>query len=363
MKETEIRNIILFSFTRTGTSLARELLKRQPGWTAYAPEKYVGEGVLPLPKEREKFIGAQWGRAAFLFIGAAGIAVRYIAPWVRDKYTDSPVLVMDERGAYVIPLLSGHMGGAAVLADEIADLAGATAVHTTATDVQGRFAVDVFAKENHLTVTDRTAAKEISAAVLDGEEIAFYIEDAGWDRGQSALPEGLVFCRTKEEAGLFCRRIIIARELPSGFSGTCKGAQTTLFLKMELPDIIAGIGCRKGIPAEVLEEGFREILEETGVAVSRVKMLASIDLKKDEPALRKLADTYRLPFVTYPAEELRRVRDVSSGSEFVEKVTGVDNVCERAARLCCADGILLRGKTVRSGMTMALVKCPGTIRF
>ena len=128
MSGTGNRKIILFSFTGTGASLGRRLCRKLEEtdhiWEAYAPEKYAQEGVRPMPADRAELIGGQWGRAAFLFIGAAGIAVRFIAPWVKDKYTDSPVLVLDEKGRYVIPLLSGHVGGAAALADEIARLNG-----------------------------------------------------------------------------------------------------------------------------------------------------------------------------------------------------------------------------------------------
>ncbi len=106
----------------------------------------------------------------YFFIGAAGIAVRWIAPFVKDKFTDSPVLVMDEKGKYVIPILSGHIGGAVELAEQIGMWIEAEVVHTTATDVQQKFAVDVFARKYHLLFKDRKKAKEISAAVLEGEK-------------------------------------------------------------------------------------------------------------------------------------------------------------------------------------------------
>ena len=103
---------------------------------------------LPEKEKRSAWIGQYWGKEAFLFIGASGIAVRLIAPWVKDKFTDSPVLVMDERAEYVIPLLSGHVGGAVEIAREIAGSVGAKPVITTATDVEQVFAVDVFAADN-----------------------------------------------------------------------------------------------------------------------------------------------------------------------------------------------------------------------
>lgn len=112
-------------------------------------------GFHAFPEDKKSWIGSLWGEKALFFIGAAGIAVRMIAPHVKDKFTDSPVLVMDEKGSYVIPLLSGHVGGAVELAKEIAEKINAQAVLTTATDVEQKFAVDVFAKSNGLVLTDR----------------------------------------------------------------------------------------------------------------------------------------------------------------------------------------------------------------
>ena len=352
--------IKILSFTRTGTKLNQRLCAAFSGTgrecAGYAPTKYVTEGLHPLPEDRRRLIGAGWGRTAWIFIGAAGIAVRYIAPFVKDKFTDSPVLVLDEKGEYVIPILSGHVGGAAALADEVAELLGATAVHTTATDVQGKFAVDVFAKKNHLLLTDRSLAKEISAAVLEGERIALYIEETDCTV-QGSVPDPVVLCAARGEAERYRLRIVIAgRSLRD--DGEKEG---TLLLRPR--NIIAGIGCRKGIDAELLETGLRDILQVNGLEPEQVRMLASIDLKKEEPALLALSGKYQIPFVTYRADELRRIQLVSAGSDFVKRVTGVDNVCERAAVLSCENGELIQEKCVREAMTAALVGCPVVIRF
>lgn len=352
--------IKILSFTRTGTKLNQRLCAAFSGTgrecVGYAPAKYVTGGLLPLPEDRRGLIGAGWGRTAWIFIGAAGIAVRYIAPFVKDKFTDSPVLVLDEKGEYVIPILSGHVGGAAALADEVAELLGAAAVHTTATDVQGKFAVDVFAKKNHLLLTDRSLAKEISAAVLEGERIALYIEETDCTV-QGSVPDPVVLCATRGEAEGYRLRIVIAGR----FAGDDGKKEGTLLLRPR--NIIAGIGCRKGIGAELLENGLRDVLQANGLKPEQVRMLASIDLKKEEPALLALSGKYQIPFVTYSADELRRIPLVSAGSDFVKRVTGVDNVCERAAVLSCENGELIQKKCVREAMTAALVGCPVVIRF
>lgn len=366
--------IVIFSFTRTGTELNRLLSEKlkNTGRTCrgYTTKKYAGEEILSFPGSGKELVGSNWGSAAFLFIGAAGIAVRWIAPWLKDKFTDSPVLVMDEKGQYVIPLLSGHMGGAVSLAEEIAELTGAVPVHTTATDVQKKFAVDVFARENGLLITDRKMAKEIAAAVLEGEKIGICIQYSEYSIS-GGVPEELILCDTVLETEKYRYRIVIG-DIP-GQPGTCvaekgsgphrseKAAGGTLFLKPQ--NVTVGIGCRKGIGAGILEKGLCEILDRNGLEIGQVERLASIDLKKEEQGILDLCKKYQIPFAVYTAEELRSVRKVTSGSEFVEQVTGVDNVCERAALLCCADGELVQGKTVRPSMTAALARRPLRIRF
>lgn len=376
MSSSKNMNIIVLSFTGTGTELNRRLCEKlkknfhlERGANAcigYAPEKYAGEGILRLPADKAALIGSGWGKSAYVFIGAAGIAVRYIAPWVKDKYTDSPVLVIDEKGQYVIPLLSGHVGGAAALADEVADMIGAVPVHTTATDVQGKFAVDVFAKKNGLVITDREAVKKISAGLLNGEKAALYIEDP-FVNVTGTPPDEIVLCESFKKAEQYSYQIIITGSLEQyvkGRESEVKEPEQEGCSLLLLPrNIAAGIGCRKGIEESVLENGFLGILAENGVDIRQVKSIASIDLKKNEPALLHLCEKYRIPFETYTAEELRSVSDVTTASEFVKKITGVDNVCERAARLSCSAGSMIQGKRIREGMTAALVKCPMEITF
>ena len=151
-------------------------------------------GFHAFPEDKKSWIGSLWGEKALFFIGAAGIAVRMIAPHVKDKFTDSPVLMMDEKGSYVIPLLSGHVGGAVELAKEIAEKINAQAVLTTATDVEQKFADRCICKKQWSGTDRPEKAKEISAVVLDGNKIGLYsvfpIE--------GKFPEELKLCETEE---------------------------------------------------------------------------------------------------------------------------------------------------------------------
>ena len=144
--------LTLFAYSRTGCQTVRRLLaaRREDSAVCYAAARLEEDGFLPLEKAvyRQAFSSSD----ALIFVGACGIAVREIAPYVRDKRTDPAVVCIDERARFAISLLSGHIGGANALTAELAEALGATPVITTATDVNGRFSVDAWAAQNGWTI-------------------------------------------------------------------------------------------------------------------------------------------------------------------------------------------------------------------
>ena len=156
-----------------------------------------------------------------IFIGACGIAVRTIAPLLKSKTEDPAVLVLDEAGQYVISLLSGHIGGANSYAQQIAKITGAIPVITTASDVRGKIAVDVFAKNNHLSIGSMKAAKCVEAAILRGEPVEVYC--SGEVKG--TVPPELTLMQAK------CRD-----ELHMDESGSIKTSQNSCQGKTDFPD-------------------------------------------------------------------------------------------------------------------------------
>ena len=261
---------------------------------------------------------------------------------MRDKRRDPAVLVLDEGGTFVIPLLSGHLGGANALAVDLAGRLSATPVLTTATDVNGLFAVDVFAKDNGLYIEDMALCKAVSAALLHGETVGFRADlpVAG------PLPKGL----TAEAADLGI------------YVSTANGRPFPRTLRLIPRRYTAGLGCRRGKSEAELEGFLLKNLENCGVGLPELKALASIDIKKDEPGLVALGEKLGLPFVTYSAEELRAAPGDFTPSAFVQEITGVDSVCERAAVLS-SGGALVVKKNAENGMTFALAKKEEAIRF
>lgn len=306
-------------------------------------EEWKKEGL----KEREEEFLSQWTgkmfaeKRAMIFVSATGIAVRAIAPWIRDKMTDPPVVTVDEGAQFVIPLLSGHVGGANELARHIADWLEAVPVITTATDVNGKFAVDLFASAYHMTIIDRKEAKNISATVLEGKQIGVFS-----DLPIKKLPDGFVMDRWCEE------NICITVKDPSF------PEKKASYLRLVPRAVVLGVGCRRGTDPEFMKEKVFALLKEHGIDPAAVKAIASVDVKQDEPAVLGLKQVFDGECLHQPCEQrfytpeqLNQVPGDFKESAFVKKQIGVGNVCERSA--CAAGGKLLVEKQAGDGITLA----------
>lgn len=268
---------------------------------------------------------------ALIFVCACGIAVREIAPYIKDKATDPAVLVMDDRGKFVIPVLSGHIGGANRLAETVGELTGALSVITTATDGARRFSCDKWATEHGCAISSLELAKEISAAVLTGDVCA-----ASEYELPERLPAGLAAGETGELG------IYIGIHVNEPFRRTLR----------LIPRIVTlGIGCRRGTAEEDISAAVSQVLEKNKIDARAVSRIASIDVKRDEEGLVSFAKKLGVPAVFYSAQELCEVPGEFAESEFVRQTVGVGNVCERAA--AAAGGRLIVKKTALNGVTVA----------
>ncbi len=313
--------IVWLSFTEKGRALALTLSKALGGEVSC-----TRDGAALAAWTAENFPSAR----ALVYVGAAGIAVRAVAPHLVSKACDPAVLAVDECGYFAVPLASGHLGGANALAREIARVSGATAVITTATDINHVFAFDEWARTQGMAVTDAGRIKVVSAKLLRGEPVtlrsAFPID--------GTPPEGVALTDT-------------------GGADVWVDVRPHDALTLVPRALVLGVGCRRGTSAESLEAGFAAFCTENRVLPESVSAAATIGLKRDEAGLSAFCRSHGWALAYYSAEELAAAGGGFSASAFVEQTVGVDNVCERAAVLSAQGGLFVR-KTAGGGMTFAL---------
>lgn len=385
MRMEENMELAVISFTPRGTAVCRRLVEKLADLghlcTGYIPESYAREtekdtGIRTPEKDAgkpgqiriRKEPLAVWTEGmfplvdGFVFVGAAGIAVRAVAPWVRDKMTDPAVVVVDEGGQFAVSLLSGHLGGANALARQVAKAIGAQPVITTASDVEGVCGVDLWARDHGLVITDRVQARKVQMAVLEGNPVTVF-----WDPwleaclpwlGREELPQGWTWSpEAISQSGEEFEKCPGRQKVRIGITlrSEKEKAQKNPVLWLVPQILTVGVGCRRGVAGERIRERVQQVLEEAGLDPGAVCRIASIDRKKEEPGILALARHWQVPYETFPAARLETVEQPVEESEFVRSVTGTGNVCERAALLAAGQcSRLVVKKQAGEGITVAV---------
>jgi len=336
--------VAIFAYSRQGCKTARRVMEHFAGHEVqlYTMARFEEDGFLPICRPSKPFYGPIFNDAdAMVFVGSVGIAVREIAPHVRDKSTDPAVVSIDELATFSVPLLSGHIGGANDLALALAQALGATPVITTATDINKKFSVDAWAARKGYVIASLSRAKAVSAAILEHD-----VPLSGDFPIVTALPNGVIAA----EHGDVGIRISVYKDEP--FERT---------LRLIPPALHLGIGCRRETPAQAIREAVDAVLKEHNIDARALKCAASIDLKANEKGLLEFCREQGLPIQFYSAAELKAVPGRFTPSEFVQSITGVDNVCERSAMIGAEE--LIVNKTARNGVTVALAAEHLEVRF
>ncbi len=340
---TEVKTAVI-AVTQSGKELAKKLREKLGYGDIYVTTKLLEEGTLAIYPDLKALTGRLVKEyEALVFIMAAGIAVRMIAPYVEDKLKDPAVIVMDEKGKNVISLLSGHMGGANAMTMRISKLLEAHPVITTATDVNEKSALDNIIRDLDASVSDlKASVKRINYSLVHGEKVGLYMErDYQIDTRGFILLKNLEAKRIEEMAHVVC------------ITSKCKlPISDEACIKIVPKDLVIGIGCRKNTPKELLQKSFDDFLKSHNIDVRAVKMIASIDIKGEEPAITALADALGVPFKTVSQNDVRSVEHLFEKSEFVKKSIGVYNVAAPAAYLL--SGNLYIPKHKYQGITFAV---------
>ncbi|HCO67094.1 MAG TPA: precorrin-4 C(11)-methyltransferase [Dysgonomonas sp.] len=278
---------------------------------------------------------------ALIFIGAMGICVRSIAPYIKDKHTDPAVICIDSTGKYVISVLSGHVGGANDLTKRLARILGAEAVITTQSDNTNLWALDTIGDKYDWVTTSNTVNfnqpltsfvnRKATALLLD-------INDEGTQYLERTVPEHVTIYYKYLDIDLSNYELLIA---VTPYIYPDAGIPVIYYHPKVLH---LGVGCRKDCNPEGISRYIGEALNRNNIATSSIKSISSIDIKKDEPLLKKLQAYFEnVPVHIYTADELKDI-EVPNPSEKVEEVTSIQGVSESTAIKSANGGTLILEK-------------------
>jgi cobalt-precorrin 5A hydrolase len=334
--------IAVWAITPNGAALASKIAAGVPKTDVHMAQK------LGHPAEGRRFESLAPAVAecfhrytGHVFIMAAGIVVRTVAPLMTHKTRDPAVVAVDDQGKFAISLLAGHLGGANRLAQRVAAAIGATPVITTATDVNDVPAIDVLAAEAGMAIENPQAIKTVNMALLTGAAVE--VHD----------PFGLLSNRIPKACALDpggppAARVVVDDRL----RGAPPGA-----LILRPPSLVAGIGCNRRTAADEIRGLLLATLRGAGLSRASLRGLASIDLKADEPGLIALAQELGLPIEFFDREAIKSVGGaVPTPSAMVEKHIGVKSVCEATAILATRGGELVVPKRTTRNATVAIAR-------
>lgn len=328
----------VLTLNRQSISLARRLNSHFPV-DIYTLDKYLDDGLFLLEGGLKKSIGRLFNKYdVLIFVMAMGIIVRDIGPFIKHKSLDPAVLCMSVDGKFIIPVLSGHLGGANKVAADIAHKLSITPVITTASDLLNKKAVDMIALENDLIITSFEDAKSITASIIDNEKIEIVSQvktsiknRVKWDDYNEDDTDGIILISYKKQHDI---------NIP--------------FVQL-IPRILTlGIGCRRDTPFEKIYSFLTKLLKGNNIDIRAIKNIRSIDIKKDEVGIIKLSQKLKAVFKTYTATELGSVVEKFEQSDFVKKTVGVGAVSMPSGYLGSNRGRNIISKQKYEGITISI---------
>ncbi|CCJ33942.1 MULTISPECIES: cobalt-precorrin 5A hydrolase [Caloramator] len=268
-----------------------------------------------------------------IFISAVGIAVRILAPYIRSKWQDPAVLVIDDMGRYVISLLSGHFGGANEFCIEVAEKIGAMPIVTTASDGRGFKSLDLIAKDNDFYIEDKERLKRITSLMIEGRTISIC----------SSINIKIDYPNITDEGEAFIY-ITYKDEFPR--------KEPYCILRPKVLHV--GIGCKRGTSFEKIDSAIQRVFKENNLSMFSIKSIGTLDIKKDEEGLLRFAKEKKLPVIFFSREEIKKVEENFPKSPWVYRNFGIYSVAEPCAYLL-SPNIIVNRKII-DGVTVAVSK-------
>lgn len=333
----------MIAITKHGIEIARKIKARMQEWDIHVPEKFKdGKDDInwysdPSPLAISKLFKSYDGLVCIFSLGAV---IRMVAPHLKDKKTDPAVVVIDDKAQFVISTLSGHLGGANALSRLIASILNATAVITTAADVNETIAVDLLGKEFGWVIDDDDNVTKVSACMVNEEKIGIY-QDAGernWWFSDRSLPSNVrIFNNIDELASSYCKAALIITDklLDQKYEQLLDKA-----VVYKPKNLVVGIGLHWDTSKDEIERGIQTTLQEAGLSFKSIRNIATINREAIVMGLQEFSKEYKIPVEYFDKNQLATI-EVPNPSNTVMKFEGTQSVSEASALLSAKNSELL----------------------
>lgn len=349
--------LAVIALTEGGKKIAERiyhLARKKPDLYVIPRLKHNNDFFKPLD-EHKKFaesITSLWTQYdGLIFIMSTGIVVRNISKLLDNKAKDPAVVVVDELGKHAISLLSGHIGGANKLAQELGVLLDCQPVITTATDINHITGIDSLARDLNIGLEPLISIKKFNVHLLKGGKLNFWLDDYIIDKFSIFFPDCNVSKLSdfqNKNNDLEWHVFVTNKQLSS---------LPINYIYWRPKNLHVGIGCRKNISFENILENLTSVFKKGRLSLQSIKSISSIEIKADEPAILIMQHHLKVPFIVFSKEEIKHQLEIDelSTSNFVKERIGVEGVCEPAA-LLASRGQLLIKKQCLKGTTIAVAQ-------
>ena len=337
--------------TKNGVKIGENLKRLFPDWDVYAPSKLMNEsaGITWYSEPTtEKIVELFKNNNALICVFSLGAVIRLISPYLKDKKSDPAVIVIDDKTNFVISVLSGHIGGANELTEEIAEKIGALPVITTAADVNKTIAVDLVGREYDWKIDDDSTVTKISAHMVNEEPIGVF-QEAGKKNWYKKLPKNVVIYNNIEELKKSNSKsyLIITDKIIDNLK-----KESVIYRP---PSLVVGIGLHWDTTKETIKEGIEDCMKKFNLSPKSIAKLVSIKKPQDVQGLIDLGIEMNLPVEYVNREDLAEIT-APNPSETVKKFEGTASVSEAAAIKISKGELIVEKQKFPPNLTIAIAR-------
>ena len=347
-----MENISVLVITKNGVKIGEKLKELFPNWNIFAPGKLSNENkniTWYSEPTTDKIIELFKNSNALICVFSLGAVIRLIAPHLKDKKTDPAVIVIDDKTNFVISVLSGHIGGANELTEEISVKLNALPVITTAADVNKTIAVDLVGREFNWKIDDEATVTKISAHMVNAESIGVF-QQTGNRKWYKELPKNVKIYdsleelkKSKSKAHLIISDTIIDNDL----------SQESVIYRPQ--SLVIGIGLHWDTSKDTIKEGIELCLEKFNLSSKSIAKLVSIKKPEDVQGLIDLGKEMQIPVEYIDREELAEIITPNPSST-VKAFEGTASVSEAAAIKVSNGKLIVEKQKFPPNLTIAIAR-------